>query len=43
MCVVKMCDFTFGLLWLLRKEVADLPHCMVVQLDVISYHATSLK
>ena len=43
MCAVKMCDSTFGLLWLLRKEVADLPHSMVVQLDVTSDHATSLK
>jgi len=44
MCVhAKMCSSTFGLLWLLRKEEADLPHSMVVQLDVMSDHAASLK
>ena len=43
MCAVKMCNSTSGLLWLLRKEVAGLPHSMVVQLDAISDHATSLK
>ena len=43
-CVqAKVCNSTFELLWLLRKEEADFPHSVVVQLDVIFDHAASLK
>ena len=39
----KVSNSTFGLLWLLSKKVADLPHHMMVQLDVISDHAARKK
>ena len=43
-CVhVKLCNSMFGLLWLPRKEEADLPQNKVMQLDVISDHTASLK
>ena len=39
----KNSNYMFGLLWLPGKEKPDLPHSMVVQLDVISAHAASLN
>jgi len=42
-CTHAMNNYTFGLLQLPRKEKPDLPHSMMVQLDVISAHAASLN